>query len=89
MEVAAQIDLLHYSESKLEAEQASQIAAAEENIAVAVVESKAAVVVLDKKAAVVVVLDTAAAAVVVEDNGTPHHFVYTTPPWHSDSYTSE
>ena len=75
MEVAAaQIDLVHNSESKLEADQGHHIAAAEENIAVAVVESKPVVVVVD--------IGFAAA---VEDKGIPHHFVCTIPVWCWDS----
>ena len=73
MEVAAaQIYLVHYSESKLEAEQGHHIAAAEENIAVAVVDSKP------------VVVDIGFAAA-VEDKGIPHHFVCTIPVWCWDS----
>ena len=76
MEAAAQIGLLHYSESKLEGEQAPHIADAEENLAV--IDGQHAVVVLD-----------IADAAVGEDIGTPHHFVYTIPAWHWDSCTSE
>ena len=79
MEVAAaQIGLVHNSESKLEAEQGHHIAAAEENIAVAVVDSKPVVVVVD-----------VGFAAAVEDKGIPLHFVCTTPVWCWDSYTSE
>ena len=82
--MAAQIGLLHNSESKLESEQVHHIAVAEGNIAVAVIDGKD-VDVLDSRV-VVVVVDI---AVVVNDKGIPHHFVYTIPVWHLDSYTSE
>ena len=81
MEVAAaQIGLVHNSESKLEAEQGHQhhIAAAEENIAVAVVDGKPVVVVAD-----------IGFAAVAEDKRTPLHFVCTIPVWYWDSYTNE
>ena len=76
--MAAQIGLLHNSESKLEAGQVHHIAVAEGNIAVAVIDGKNAVDVLDRRV-VVVVVDI---AVVVKDKGIPHHSVYTIPVWH-------
>jgi len=77
MEVAA-VQIVHSSESKLEAGQSHHIAVAGENIAVAVVDSKPAVAVVD-----------IGFSAVVEDKGTPHHFVCTIPVWQWDSYTSE
>ena len=74
MEVAA-AEVVHSSESKLEAE---HIAVAGENIAVAVVDSMPVVVVID-----------IGFAVVVEDKGIPRHFVCTIPVWRLDSYTGE
>ena len=75
--MAAQIGLLHNSESKLEAGQVHHIAVAEGNIAVVVIDGKDAVV-LDSRVVVVV----ADIAVVVKDKGIPHHSVYTIPVWH-------
>ena len=74
MEVAAaQIYLVHNSESKLEAEQGHQ-----HHIDVAVVDGKPVVVVVD-----------IGFAAVAEDKRTPLHFVCTIPVWHWDSYTNE
>ena len=84
--MAAQFGLLHNCEGRLEgAEQVHHIAVDEGNIADAVIDGKDAVDGLDS-GVVVVVVDI---AVVVRDKGIPHHFVYTIPVWHLDSYTSE